>query len=199
MAGVTDDRFERAISRFDEINRGDPRRDQGLPYELLYSQRMTERLSAFAPGAPELVKLAARAQHVARWRIPRSDFDEGRAGYKKWRSTLGRMHADIAAEVMAGVGYSEADTARIRELLTKQGIKRDPDVQLLEDVACLVFLEHYFVDFARKHDYPHGKVVDIVRKTWNKMSDGGHAAALELAPALPADLLAAVQEAVSGS
>ena len=189
--------LERALRAFDEINRQDPRLEDGEPTELRYARRMSFRLDALAPDASDVVVLAVRAQHIARWRIPRSDFPDGRAGYKRWRTTLGQMHADVAADAMAEVGCDAATIERVRALLTKSRLKHDPEVQLLEDVACLVFLEHYFVPFARKHGYPHDKVVDIVRKTWNKMSERGHAAALQLAPSLPADLLAAVQEAIA--
>jgi hypothetical protein len=61
-------------------------------------------------------------------------------------------------------------------------------------VACLVFLEHYFADFASKHE--RDKLIDIVRKTWAKMSPAGRAAALELAPQLAPDLRSIIEAAL---
>ncbi|HWM86597.1 MAG TPA: DUF4202 domain-containing protein, partial [Kofleriaceae bacterium] len=143
-------RLAEALARLDAINAGDPRRERDpvsgeeIAVELLYAQRMSQRLEQLAPDAPEVLRLAARAQHVARWRIPRDSYPEGRTGYKQWRSELARAHADLAAKVMAEVGYDAAPIQRVRDLLTKKGLRTDPEVQTLEDVACLVFLEHYF-------------------------------------------------------
>lgn len=149
-----------------------------LPKELVYGQRMSTRLEAFAPEAPEPVKLAARAQHIRRWEVPRDSYPEGRAGYLKWRTDLYKRHGDITGEIMREVGYEEDVIERVRTLLRKRGLKTDPDVQLLEDVICLVFLEHYFHDFAQKHD--EQKLIPIIQKTWKKMTEKAHQAALEL-------------------
>lgn len=185
-------RIDTAIARFDAVNAEDPRRDAGEPYELVYARRMTAWLERLEPEAPEELRLAVRAQHIGRWRLPREHFPEGRAGYKRWRSECARMHADIAAAILGELGYSADVVQRVRDLLTKKRLAQDPDVQTLEDVACLVFLEHYFADFARKHD--RDKLVDIVRKTWAKMSERGRAAAAALA--LPPDLAALVADAL---
>ncbi len=184
-------RLDAALARFDEVNAEDPRRDGGEPAELVYARRMTGWLERLAPDAPEELRLAVRAQHIARWRMPRDRFPEGRAGYKRWRSECARMHADIAAGILAEVGYDRAAIDRVRDLLTKKRLADDPDVQTLEDVACLVFLEHGFADFARKHE--RDKLVDIVRKTWGKMSARGRAVAGSLV--LPPDLAAIVADA----
>jgi hypothetical protein len=119
-----------------------------------------------------------RAQHVARWQIPRDTFPAGRAGYKQWRTRLMEHHAELAAGVLRDVGYDDETVARVTQLIRKQGIKRDDDVQTLEDVACLVFLEDYFDEFAAEHD--DDKLVDILQKTWVKMSERGRRAALAL-------------------
>jgi hypothetical protein len=175
-------RLDEAFRRFDEANAEDPNREivngVALPKELLYGRRMSERLDAFAPDAPEAVKLAARAQHIRRWEVPRDSYPEGRAGYLKWRTDLYKRHGDIAGRIMREVGYDDQSIERVQTLLRKRGLKTDPNVQLLEDVICLVFLEHYFHDFAAKHD--ETKLIPIVRKTWNKMTDEGHQAALAL-------------------
>lgn len=170
------------IAAIDQLNSKDPKTvvidEQSFPTEQLYSQRMTARLKKFCPNASEELQIAARAQHVQRWKSSRKDYPEGKAGYYRWRTELGRMHAEIAATLMLKEGYSEASVARVKKLLTKQGIKQDDEVQTLEDVICLVFLEFYFLPFAEKHSEP--KVVDIVKKTWKKMSVEGQNAALNL-------------------
>lgn len=178
----TSDRLRRAFERFDAINAEDPRTEvvdgEERPKELVYARRMSETLDRFEPEASEALLLAARAQHIARWRIPRSDFPDGRKGYKQWRVKLMMYHAELAEDVLEDLGYPEETVERVSTLLRKQGLKRDDEVQTLEDVACLVFLEHYFEDFAEDHE--DDKLVDILQKTWRKMSERGHEAALEL-------------------
>ncbi|UCH30759.1 MAG: DUF4202 domain-containing protein [Myxococcales bacterium] len=192
-------RLEDALYRFDEANAEDPNTElvngQPVPKELVYGQRMSARLAVFEPDAPETVKLAARAQHIRRWEVPRDSYPEGRAGYLKWRTDLYRRHGDIAAGIMSDVGYDEETIERVRTLLRKRGLKTDPDVQLMEDVICLVFLEHYFHDFAKKHD--EEKLISIVQKTWKKMTERAHEAALALDYA-PEDL-AVIQKALAGA
>ena len=182
------ERFESAVARFDRANASDPRREsvdgEPQPRELVYARRMTAALERFAPDAPEAVRLAARCQHIRRWTIPRDRYPAGRDGYRRWRTDLGRFHAETAGEVLREVGYDGATVARVQALVRKERLKADPDAQLLEDVICLVFLEHYLADFARQQD--EEKLADVLRKTWRKMSDRGRAAALEadLAPEL---------------
>ena len=194
---VVPDQFERAIARFDAANRADPHRVviDGLeqPAALLYARRMTARLDRFAPGAPEPVRLAARSQHIRRWTIPRTDYPEGRDGYRRWRTDLAGFHASTAAAILREVGYDDATVARVESLLRKERLKTDPAVQLLEDVVCLVFLDHYLADFAPKHD--EEKLLRVLRKTWPKMSDDGRRAALALD--LEPGLRALVERAVA--
>lgn len=175
-------RLNEALQRFDEANAEDPNTEmvngQPLPKELVYGQRMSARLSVFAPDAPETVQLAARAQHIRRWEVPRDSYPDGRAGYLKWRTDLYNRHGDIAGAIMKDVGYDDATIERVQTLLRKRGLKTDADVQLMEDVICLVFLEHYFHDFAQKHD--EDKLIPIVQKTWKKMTTKAHEAALQL-------------------
>lgn len=151
---------------------------QTIAKELLYSQRMTQELAEFAPNAGEHLQIAARAQHIERWKSPRSDYPEGRTGYKKWRAELGLYHANRAAELMADAGYEQQDCERVKFLVQKRQMRQDAETQTLEDVICLVFLRHYLTDFANKH--AEDKLIDIIQKTWKKMSDNGHAAALKL-------------------
>lgn len=186
---------ERAFVAFDAINGEDPNLVSGQPASLLYGRRMSERLAAFTPDASEVVQLAVRAQHIGRWKIARSEYPDGRAGYLKWRTDLGKFHADLAGGVLAGLGASADTIERVQTLLRKRGLKTDPEVQLLEDVACLVFLEHYLPDFKKKH--PREKLIAIIQKTWKKMSDTAHEAAF----ALPyeAEDLVLVREALSAA
>jgi hypothetical protein len=177
MSGASE-QFRVAIDKFDAANSQDPMRVGDLPAELLYARRMTDWLNRLYPDALETLQLAARSQHICRWMIPRSRFPMTRAGYHQWRTTLYSFHADKAGEILREVGYDDATIHRVRSLLRKEKLKADPETQALEDVACLVFLENYFADFALKHE--EQKVIDILRRTWKKMSERGRAAALEL-------------------
>jgi Domain of unknown function (DUF4202) len=176
------ERFNSAIRCFDAANAEDPQREavDGVPHpkELLYAQRMTAWLDRFAPDASEALRLAARCQHIRRWMIPRSHYPMDRRGYLHWRAALAKFHADTAAEILHEVGYEEAIIRRVQSLLRKEGLKRDPEVQCLEDVICLVFLESYCADFASHHDA--AKVLGILRKTWDKMSLRGRETARRL-------------------
>ena len=175
-------RFEKAIERFDAANTEDPNKEiyEGVEYpkELIYARRMTAWLERLVPDASEDLRLAARCQHIRRWTIPRSDYSMDRRGYKRWRTNLAKYHAETAGAILKEVGYDDDTIGRVKTLLRKEGLKRDPEVQLLEDVICLVFLENYFSDFAKQHD--EEKLINILRKTWNKMSPQGHQAALGL-------------------
>lgn len=187
-------RFDEATARFDAAHAEDPHKDAcGQPAELVYAQRMSAWLAKLAPDACEALRLAVRCQHIRRWAIRRSAYPEGVAGYRKWRMDEANAHALIAREILAQAGYDEATAQRVQSLVRKERLKQDPDAQMLEDVTCLVFLEHYFVEFAGKHD--EVKLVRIVRMTWAKMSPKGHEAALGLN--LPAPLRAIVEKAVS--
>ena len=175
-------RVSEAFRQFDQANAEDPNTEtvDGTehPKELLYAQRMTATLEEFAPEASDEVRLAVRCQHIRRWTIPRETYPDGREGYRRWRSDLARFHADTAASILGGIGYDQESITRVSLLLRKERLKSDPEVQLLEDVACLVFLTHYLSAFVEKHEST--KVIDILRKTWRKMSDKGHTAALQL-------------------
>ncbi len=180
--GSARQRFELAIARFDTANSDDPRLEffNGVerPKELLYAQRMTAWLVKMMPEAPEALRLAARCQHILRWTIPRSDYPMDRSGYKVWRARAAEFHADRAGEILKDSDYDEQTVERVKTLLRKEKLKLDPEVQVLEDVICLVFLENHFSDFAKQHD--EDKIVRIIRKTWKKMSPQGHQAALAL-------------------
>lgn len=176
-------RFETAIALIDKKNSDDVNVSisNGLefPKELLYSQRMSQRLLKFNPDASQELQIAARAQHICRWKIARNEFPMDRIGYLKWRETLKKMHADTTAEILKEVGYDTKFIERVSFLINKKLIKKDEESQTMEDVICLVFLEFYFDEFSAKHS--DEKVVDILQKTWIKMSELGHAEALKIA------------------
>ncbi len=177
------DRFAAAVAAIDAANSLDPNAVPGddgrpVPSELLYGQRMSRWLDTLYPDAPEPLRLAARAQHLRRWEVPRDTYPMDRAGYHRWRTGLYTFHADAAAAILRDVGYDDETVARVRFLIRKERLKADPDTQALEDTICLVFLENYFAGFAPKHEAD--KVIVILRRTWAKMSPVGHAAALKL-------------------
>lgn len=189
-------KFQKAISMIDLFNSEDPIKEEVagkvIAKELLYSLRMTEKLAQFDPEASDAMKLAVRAQHIGRWKIPRSEYPMDRVGYLKWREELKKVHADTAARILIEVGYDEATIEKTKFLIRKKQLKTDPETQTMEDVICLVFLEHYFEEFAAKHE--SAKIIEILQKTWSKMSEKGHRAALKL-PFSPTGL-ALVQEAI---
>lgn len=180
--------FQKAIEAFDQANSQDPKGQ-----ELLYAQRMTHWLERLEPEASEALRLAARSQHLRRWMIPRTQYPEGRVGYIKWRTTLYEFHAQKAGEILEKVGCDRETIAQVQELLRKKDIKTNPQMQLLEDVICLVFLENYFAEFSQKH--PEEKIISIVQKTWKKMSSVGHQAALTLP--MSSQVRALIQKALS--
>ena len=176
------EKLKMAFRGFDEANAQDPHTEtyqgKSYPKELLYAKRMTEKLDSFAPAASEALQLTARCQHICRWRIPRETYDMDRIGYLKWRQDLKKFHAEKASIILHEVGYDEETIDRVSFLLEKKKLKRDPETQILEDVICLVFLEHYLEPFMEKH--AEDKLVDILAKTWKKMSEAGREAAMRL-------------------
>lgn len=172
----------RAIARFDAVHAQDPTPDpsdaSGRSHALVEAERLSAWIDTLAPSASEELRLAARCQHIGRFRVPRSSYPEGRVGYLKWRTDLGRMHADTAADILRNVGYGEQTIERVTRIVRKQGLTTDSDVQAMEDALCLSFLEHEYPVFSEKHD--DEKLVTILRKTWRKMSVEGRRHALEL-------------------
>ena len=191
------DRYTFALARIDAAHAEDPvtvaEAGQAVPHELQYAQRMTRWLDRLEPSASEALRLAVRCQHLQRWMISRSQYPMTRAGYHRWRTDLGRFHADRAAEILRDAGYEDAIVRRVQSLVRKEGLKTDPETQTLEDVACLVFLEDEFGEFAARHE--EAKVVNILVRTWGKMSERGRAAALALD--LPAPQRALVEKALA--
>ena len=178
-------RLQAVLAAIDAANAADPTLEVGRPAALLYGERMSDELARLRPEASEHLRIAVRGQHVERWRVPRGAYPEGRAGYLAWRTDQARAHAERVSGFMADAGYAEADRARVASLLRKEGIKRNPEAQMLEDVACFVFLRWYFADFAQKH--AEEDVYRIVAKTARKMSAEARrraAAEFDLPPSL---------------
>lgn len=193
--------YQAAIAAFDKANAEDLNRatadGREYPKELLYAQRMTEMQQRYAPEASEAVQLAVRAQHIQRWKIPRSDYSMDRQGYLQWRVALYKFHADVAGHLMQEVGYDDEMVARVKTIVSKKGLKVNPETQLMEDVADLVFLEHYMIGFATSHpEYDEAKWIEIIKKTWQKMSPRAHEFALAGKINLPEALVPLILKAV---
>lgn len=190
--------YAHARMLIDAAHAADPKlAPDGRPAELVYADRM-EAWVVRAAAADPLLRLAARCQHLERWSVPRVNFPDGKAGYLTWRKSLYKKQAARARELLiqAGVAASEADEAAT--WVSKTGLKANPGTQALEDAACLVFLENEIEAFAAQHaDYPREKFVDIIRKTWKKMSPRGQELAKNLA--LPPAIGALVAEAIAGA
>jgi hypothetical protein len=194
--------YEKARVLIDTANGADPNQvaadGKEWPKELLYSQRMSDMLERYNPDADDAMKLAIRAQHIERWKSPRNAYPMDRIGYLTWRKDLYKIQANTAADLLQQAGYGEDVTERVRNAVAKKNIKGNPDTQLLEDVTDLVFMEHYMLEFVGKHpDYTEEKWIDIIRKTWNKMSADAHDFTLSGAVRLPESLVPLVMKAVA--
>lgn len=176
------ERRARAIATFQGENAKDPTlASDGAelrPKELVAAERLARWVERLAPQPSEALVLASHCQHLCRWQIPRSAFPDGRIGYLTWRKALAKYHADRAAEILRGLGYGEDVLSAVRQINMKQGLHLNADVQTMEDALCLSFLEHELEAFARQH--PEAKVVDIIAKSWRKMSEQGRQVALTL-------------------
>ena len=182
------DRLQNVLDAIDTANTKDPKTEDGSPAARLYGERMSQELHRLFPQASENLQIAARGQHIERWTLPRADFPDGRTGYLTWRRELAKHHANRVADLMQAHGYNADDAAETGGMLRKEGIKRDPQVQALEDVICFVFLKWYFAPFAAKH--APDKIERIVEKTARKMSEEARARVLREFE-LPAPLAAA--------
>ena len=179
---TTSERFKTAIGRFDEENSHDPNTEvtngQSHPRELIYAQWLTDWVLKLAPMASEPLRLAARCQHICRWEIPRNSYPMDKPGYLRWRADLKKFHAKKSGDILRNVGYDEATIQRVQELNLKKNHPNDPEVCVLEDALCLVFLERQFAALAAKSD--DGKMINALRKSWQKMTPAAQAEALKL-------------------
>ncbi|MDB6177245.1 DUF4202 domain-containing protein [Paracoccus sp. Z330] len=169
-------RLDKAFTAIDDANAKDPRQEHGTPANLLYGQRMTAEQQRLFPNASDALRIACRGQHVERWLLPRDSYPMDRAGYLQWRTEQGRRHAKRISGIMEEAGYDGEDIDQVRKMLTKQGLKRDSEVQALEDVICFTFIRWYLGDFMAEQ--PDEKMPRIIEKTARKMSADGRAKAL---------------------
>ncbi len=172
------DKFAAAIRRFDEENARDPHPEDGQPRELLYARRLTDWVLKLRPDAGEALRLAARAQHICRWQSPRENYPMTRAGYLRWRADLKKFHAEKSGAILREVGYDDATIRRVQELNLKKDFPADAEGRVLEDALCLVFLEFQFAALAAKSD--DAKMINALRKSWEKMTEAARAEALKL-------------------
>jgi hypothetical protein len=175
-------KFEAALRRFDAENSRDPNREiaGGIlqPRELLYAQRLTNWVLKLCPDASEVLRVAARCQHICRWKISRSSYPMTRAGYLKWRADLKKFHAQKAGEILKETGYDENVIRRVQDLNLKKNFPSDPETRVLEDALCLVFLEFQLAELAAKT--AGDKTINALQKSWQKMTDAARAEALKL-------------------
>ncbi|MGD9934540.1 MAG: DUF4202 domain-containing protein [Dehalococcoidia bacterium] len=174
--------FERAVEAIQQANSNDPRTELvdgvAVPWEIAHANALVAWIERLQPAPSQELLLAAYGQHIRRWEHPRSEFPEGRTGYLRWRTTLYRFHATACARLLRESDVSEAAITRVEQLVSKQCPRGDAEAQALEDALCLVFLERQFAALAGR--LADSKTVDVVRKTWRKMSPAAHEAALAL-------------------
>jgi hypothetical protein len=191
------DAYAQARTLIDAAHAADPKRaGDGRPAELVYADRMEAWVVRTAAEPTPLLQLAARCQHLERWSVPRDTFPMDRPGYLKWRQSLYKKQAARAQELLLQAGVSAAEAAEVATWVSKSAMKVNAGTQALEDAACLVFLENEIEAFAAQHaDYPREKFVDIIRKTWKKISPRGQALAGTIA--LPPAIAELVKEAIT--
>lgn len=176
------DKLQIAFEAFDSYNKQDPfvfTWDRvTYPQEYFLALKLHEWVLKLDPNAGEELLLASRSQHIGRWESPREAYPMDREGYLKWRRDLSHFHADKSADIMRRAGYGEDIIDRVKQIILKQKIKVDNEVQTMENALCLVFLQFQYEDFLHKHS-PE-KVVNILRKSLLKMDAHGHQFALGL-------------------
>ncbi|MCP3664004.1 MAG: DUF4202 domain-containing protein [Gammaproteobacteria bacterium] len=195
-------KLDQIIELIDTVNGEDPNMEiaegKEWPKELLYSYRMKDMLTRYVTDPDDVACVSMHAQHIQRWKSPRSAYSMDRKGYHQWRTNLYQFHADTVAALMVQVGYDDDSIGRVKQAVGKKALRSNPDTQLLEDVAGLVFIEHYMQAFADKHpEYDEPKWIDIILKTWKKMSDNAHQFALSGSLQLPEPLVPLIQKAIA--
>ncbi|KAG9235403.1 hypothetical protein BJ875DRAFT_272355 [Amylocarpus encephaloides] len=186
--------FKTAISIIDMEHAKDPTKKSvkgqdsqdttEVPYELYYAQQMTHYLSLREPNASPILHVAIRAQHFRRWDTPRDSYPKTREGYLKWRFDAKNKQADETYKICKDqCDFTEEEAKEVAALIKKKDLKKNVETQILEDVACLVFLDDQFAQFEedlRERDFDERKIINIVQKTWGKMSEKGHELALQI-------------------
>ncbi len=194
--------YDKALELYDAANSKDPNFEvedgKDVPKELLYSHRMLDMINRYLPDADDVAKLAVAAQHIERWKSPRSDYPMDRKGYHLWRTNLYKFHAEAAARLLEEAGYDEATIERVKLAIGKKNLKNNKDTQILEDVAALTFMEHYMMAmYINYPQYDEEKWIDIIIRTWKKMSPEAHEFALSGKVKLPTDLVPVIQKAIA--
>lgn len=195
--------YNKAVELIDLANSEDPNfeleGDQKIAKELLYGKRMSDMIAIYLPDADDVAKLSVRAQHIQRWKSPRKDYPMNRKGYHLWRTNLYKFHAETAANLLKQAGYDDAFIERVKLAVAKKSLKTNLDTQIVEDIAALVFLQFYMLDFYEKFstEYDKEKWIDIIQRTWNKMSPQAHDFALSGKIELPESLVPLIQEALT--
>jgi Domain of unknown function (DUF4202) len=185
-ASAATSRFEAAIAAIDAANADDPHtivvRGVERPKEQAHAEMMTAWVRRLDPDADDAQLLAARAHHLRRWTSPRTDYPAGRAGYLRWRTALKARHADEVAVILTSCGYDPATIERVQTIIRKDHLRTDPATQTHEDGLCLTFLETQLAGVGDQ--LGEEKTIEVVRKTWAKMSPQGQQVArtLDLAP-----------------
>lgn len=195
MAKTT--KLDKVLQEIDNVHAQDPNtvviNGEDQPYELHYSREMSAYLEKHSPGSSDLLRIAICAQHLRRWEVPRNSYPMNKGGYQSWRTALKHRQAGLVFQICLDNGYSEDDSNRVASLVRKENITHDDETRILEDVACLVFLDDQFEEFKKHHD--DKKIITILRKTWDKMTERGHELALEISMSSHAKSL--ITEAVS--
>lgn len=196
-------RYEQTAELIDQANSLDPNKENDYDSsestkELLYGLRMADMIERFAPEADEVQKLSVRAQHIERWKSPRSDYPMNKKGYYMWRTKLYAFHADTLVKLMQQTGYSDEEMERAQLAVGKKNLKSNPDTQMLENIAALTFIEHYMLDFAGKHpEYSEEKWIEIIVRTWRKMDEKAQQFALSGNLKLPEPLVPLIQKSLA--
>jgi hypothetical protein len=171
-----------AFAAFDAYNQQDPNRitfqEKSYPQEYFLAQKLHEWVLTLNPQASLELLLTSRCQHIGRWETPRQYFPEGREGYLNWRKEQANFHVDKSLAILRKVGFDETVCYRVKQIILKQKIKADAEVQIMENALCLVFLQYQFEDFLNTQ--PAEKMIGILRKSLLKMDKHGHEYALKL-------------------
>ena len=199
---TTSQQFEKALQLYDATNSQDPNieieNDKEVAKELLYSHRMLDILSRYLPEADDVAKLSVAAQHIERWKSPRSDYPMNRKGYHLWRTNLYKFHAETAAKLLKEAGCDEEFIGRVKLAIGKKNLKTNKDTQILEDVAALTFIEHYMMAMYNNFpQYDEEKWIDIIIRTWKKMSPSAQDFALSGNLKLPEALVPVIQKSIA--
>lgn len=204
MTASSQQRFENAIKLYDAANSKDPNIEvdgnNKIAKELLYSRRMLDMLNRYLPDSDDVARLSVAAQHIERWKSPRSDYPMNRKGYHLWRTNLYKFHAETAAKYLREVGYKDKFIERVKLAIGKKNLKSNKDTQILEDVAALTFIEHYMMAMYEKFpQYDEEKWIDIIIRTWKKMSLPAQQFALSGHVKLPKALIPTIEKAIESS